>query len=105
MYNDTNSYQQPKLRLEQFKQAASATKQLPGWLQFLILSILYSLEEWYLTHHIKQTVTDAINEYHLETDTVADTDWKKDAVITITENPDSSSQLPTLEIRVPYRTD
>ena len=105
MYNDSNSYQQPTLRLDLFKQAATATKQLPSWLQFLILSILYSLEEWYLNHHIKQTVTDAINEYHLETDTVTDTDWKEDAVITITENPDSSSQLPTLSIRVPYPTD
>ena len=105
MYNDTNPYQQPKLRLDLFKQAATAAKQLPGWLQFLILSILYSLEEWYLNHHIKQTVTDAINEYHFETATVADTDWKENAVITITENPDSSSQLPTLSIRVPYPTD
>jgi hypothetical protein len=105
MLPDTNPYHQPKLRLDQFKQAATATKQLPSWLQFLILSLLYSLEEWYLNHHIKQTVTDAINEYHLETNTVADTDWKKDAIVTVIENPDSSSQLPTLEIRVPYRTD
>jgi hypothetical protein len=105
MYNDTNTYQQPTLRLDLFKQAATATKQLPSWLQFLILSILYSLEEWYLNHHIKQTVTDAINEYHLETDTVTDANWKQNAVITITENPDSSSQLPTLRIRVPYPTD
>ena len=105
MYNDSNSYQQPTLRLDLFKQAATATKQLPSWLQFLILSILYSLEEWYINHHITDTVTDAINEYHLETDTVTDTDWQENAVITITENPDSSSQLPTLTIRVPYSTD
>jgi hypothetical protein len=102
---DTNPYQQPTLRLDLFKQAATATRHLPGWLQFLILSILYSLEEWYLNHYIKQTVSQAITEYHLETDTVTNTDWKENAVITITENPDSSSQLPTLSIRVPYRTD
>ena len=105
MYNDTKPYQQPTLRLDQFKQAATAIKQLPSWLQFLILSILYSLEEWYINHHIKDTVTDAITEYQLETDTVTNTNWKENAVITITENPDSSSQLPTLQIRVPYRTD
>jgi hypothetical protein len=105
MYNDSNSYQQPKLRLAQFKQAATVTKQLPSWLQFLLLSILYSLEEWYINHHITDTVSQAITEYQLKTDTVTDTDWKKDAVITITENTDSSSQLPTLQIRVPYRTD
>ena len=105
MLPDTNPYQQPKLRLDLFKQAAVTTKQLPSWLQFLILSILYSLEEWYLNHHIKQTVTNAIDEYQLETDTVTDTNWKEDVVITITENPDSSSQLPTLSIRVPYPTD
>jgi hypothetical protein len=103
MNTDTN--QQPTLRLDLFKQAATATKQLPSWLQFLILSILYSLEEWYINHHIKQTVTDAINEYQVETDTVTDANWKQNAVITITENPDSSSQLPTLSIRVPYPTD
>jgi hypothetical protein len=105
MYNDTNPYQQPTLRLDLFKQAATATKQLPSWLQFLILSILYSLEEWYINQHIKQTVTVAINEYQDETDTVADTDWKENAIVTVIENPDSSSQLPTLSIRVPYPTD
>jgi hypothetical protein len=105
MYNDTNSYQQPTLRLDLFKQAATAAKQLPGWLQFLILSILYSLEEWYINHQITDTVSQAITEYQLETDTVTDTDWKKNAIITVIENPDSSSQLPTLSIRVPYPTD
>ena len=105
MNNDTNPYQQPTLRLDLFKQAATATRQLPSWLQFLILSILYSLEEWYINHRITDTVTDAINEYQLETATVTDADWKENAVITITENPDSSSQLPTLSIRVPYPTD
>jgi hypothetical protein len=105
MYNDSNPYQQPTLRLDLFKQAATAAKQLPGWLQFLILSLLYSLEDWYINHHITNTVSQAITEYQLKTDTVTDTDWKEDAVITITENTDSSSQLPTLEIRVPYRTD
>jgi hypothetical protein len=105
MSHDTNPYQQPTLRLDLFKQAATAAKQLPSWLQFLILSILYSLEEWYINYHIKQTVTDAINEYHLETETVTDTDWKQNAIVTVIENPDSSSQLPTLQIRVPYRTD
>jgi hypothetical protein len=102
---DTNPYQQPTLRLDLFKQAATATRHLPSWLQFLILSILYSLEEWYLNHHITNTVSQALTEYHLKTDPVTDTDWKEDAVITVTENPDSSSQLPTLSIRVPYPTD
>jgi hypothetical protein len=105
MYNDTNPYQQPTLRLDLFKQAATTAKQLPGWLQFLILSILYSLEEWYINHHITDTVSEAVTKYQLETDTVTDTNWKENAVITITENPDSSSQLPTLSIRVPYPTD
>ena len=105
MYNDTNAYQQPTLRLDLFKQAATATKQLPSWLQFLILSILYSLEEWYINHHITDTVNQAITEYSQLEQPVSNTDWKENAVITITENPDSSSQLPMLEIRVPYRTD
>jgi hypothetical protein len=105
MYNDTNPYQLPTLRLDLFKQAATATKQLPSWLQFLILSILYSLEDWYINNHITDTVSQAITEYQLETATVTDTNWKDNAVITITENPDSSSQLPTLSIRVPYPTD
>jgi hypothetical protein len=105
MYNDTKPYQQPTLRLDQFKQAATATKQLPGWLQFLLLSILYSLEEWYINHHITDTVNQAITEYNQQEQPVGNTDWKENAVITITENPDSSSQLPTLQIRVPYRTD
>jgi hypothetical protein len=105
MYNDTKSYQQPKLRLEQFKQAATATKQLPSWLQFLILSLLYSLEEWYLNHHITETVTQAIAEYEQLEQPVSSTDWMDDAIVTVIENPDSSSQLPTLKIRVPYPTD
>jgi hypothetical protein len=105
MYNDTNSYQQPKLRLDQFKRVATASKHLPDWVQFLILSLLYWLEEWYIKQDITDTVSQAITEYQLDTDTVTDTNWKEDAVITITENPDSISQLPTLEIRVPYRTD
>ena len=105
MYNDTNPYQLPTLRLDVFKQAATATKQLPAWLQFLILSLLYSLEEWYLNQHIKDTVTQAITEYEKQEETVAVTHWKDDAIVTVIENPDSSSQLPTLQIQVPYRTD
>lgn len=105
MYNDTNTYQQPTLRLDLFKQAATATRQLPSWLQFLTLSILYSLEEWYINHHITDTVSQAITEYNQQEQPVDNTDWKENAVFTITENPDSSSQLPTLEVRVPYSTD
>jgi hypothetical protein len=105
MNNDTNSYQPPRLRLDVFKQAATATKQLPSWLQFLILSILYSLEEWYINRHTTDTVTKAITEYQQHDETVDDIDWKKDAIVNVIENPNSSSQLPTLEVRVPYRTD
>lgn len=105
MYNDTNSYRQPTLRLDLFKQAATAIKQLPGWLQFLLLSILYSLEEWYINHHITDTVNQAITEYNQQEQPVGNTDWIDNAIVTVIENPDSSSQLPTLEIRVPYPTD
>jgi hypothetical protein len=105
MYNDPKPYQLPALRLDVFKQAATATKQLPSWLQFLILSLLYSLEEWYLNQHIKDTVTQAITEYEQQEQTVAVTHWKDDATVSVIENPDSSSQLPTLSIRVPYPTD
>ena len=105
MDTDTNSYQQPKLRLELFKQAATAAKHLPVWLQFLILSLLYSVEEWYINRHTTDAVSQAITKYEQHEKTVDDIDWKKDAIVNVTENPNSSSQLPTLEIRVPYRTD
>ena len=105
MPSDPNPYQPPTLKLPQFKQAATATKQFPAWLQFLILSLLYWLEEWYLNHYITATVSQAITEYEQQEATVTDTNWKEDAVITVTENPDSLSKLPTLSIRVPYRTD
>ena len=102
MNSDTNSYQPPKLRLEIFKQAATAAKQLPAWLQFLILSILYSLEEWYINYRTTDTVTKAITEYQQQDKTVDNIDWKKDAIVNVIENPNSSSQLPTLEIHAPY---
>jgi hypothetical protein len=105
MYNDPKPYQLPTLRLDVFKQAATATKQLPSWLQFLILSILYSLEDWYINHHIAETVTQAIAEYEQLEQPVSSTDWMDNAIVTVIENPDSSSQLPTLSIRVPYPTD
>jgi hypothetical protein len=102
---NTYTNQPPKLRLDLFKQAATTVKHLPTWLQFLILAILYSLEEWYINHHITDTVSKAITEYEQQEETVNDIHWQDDAITTVTENPDSLSQLPALSIRVPYRTD
>ena len=102
---NTYTNQSPKLRLDLFKQAATTVKHLPTWLQFLILALLYWLEEWYIKQTVTETVSEAITEYEQQEETVNDIHWQDDAITTVTENPDSLSQLPTLSIRVPYRTD
>ena len=104
MFDTTNNstYIPPKLRLNTFKQLAAAFKDYPSWIQFIVLALLYSVEEWYINKHIKTTVSDAIGLYEQQEVLDGVMDWKKDAVVVVTENPDSVSQLPTLSIHAPY---
>jgi hypothetical protein len=102
---NTYTNEPPTLRLNQFQRVATASQHLPDWVQFLILALLYWLEEWYIKQTVTDTVSEAITEYKQQEETVNDIHWQDDAITTVTENPDSLSQLPTLSIRVPYRTD
>ena len=104
MFDTTNNstYIPPKLRLNTFKQLAAAFKDYPSWIQFIVLALLYSVEEWYINKHIKTTVSDAIELYKQQEVLDGVMDWKEDAVVVVTENPDSVSQLPTLSIHAPY---
>jgi hypothetical protein len=102
MYNDTNPYQPQRLRLAEFKDIYKQTKQLPPFLRFLILGLLYWLEEHYISYKIDQTLTKAEEEYHQHAQQFDAPHWKDDAVVTVIENPNSSHQLPTLTISSPY---
>ena len=104
MFNTTNNNTStpPKLRLNSFKELATAFPSSPPWLQFLVLSLLYVVEEWYINRHIKDTVSDAIENYKQQEVLDGVMDWKRDAVVVVTENIDSASQLPTLSIHAPY---
>jgi hypothetical protein len=103
-FNTTNNNTStpPKLRLNYFKELATAFPSSPPWLQFLVLSLLYVVEEWYINRHIKDTVSDAIENYKQQEVLDGVMDWKRDAVVVVTENTDSASQLPTLSIHAPY---
>lgn len=85
------------LRLQEFREIYKQTKPLPFWLRHLILGLLYWLEEHYIGYKIDTTITQAIDEYNA---TVVD--HNPQPTITITENPNSSHQLPTLTISAPY---
>ena len=102
MCNDTNPYQPQRLRLAEFKDIYKQTKQLPPFLRFLILGLLYWIEERYITYKVDTTISQAEHEYHQHAQQFDTPHWYKDAIITTTENPDSSHQLPTLTISSPY---
>lgn len=98
MYDDaTKPYQPQKLRLAEFKAIYKQTKQLPFILRYLILGLLIWIEDKYIGYKIDTTITQAIDEYNA---TVVD--QKPQPTITITENPNSSHQLPTLTISAPH---
>lgn len=98
MHDDaTKPYQTQKLRLAEFKAIYKQTKQLPFILRYLILGLLIWIEDKYIDYKIDTTITQAIDEYNA----VVVDDIPK-PTITITENPNSSHQLPTLTISAPY---
>jgi hypothetical protein len=102
MDNDTYPYQLTKLVLPELKEAYKHTLGLPYWLRHLILGALIWLQDRILIARIQQTITDAETEYHKQRDSVETHHWQDNAKLTITENPDSSHQLPTLTISAPY---
>lgn len=95
--SNTNPYQPQKLRLAEFKSIYKQTKHLPSILRYLILGLLYWLEETYISYKTETTITQAIDEYN-----AAVVDDTLQPTITITENPGSKHQLPTLTISAPY---
>lgn len=98
MYDDTtNPYQPQKLRLAEFKAIYKQTKQLPFIIRYLILGLLIWIEDKYISHKIDTTITQAIDEYN-----AAVVDDTPQPTITVTENPNSSHQLPTLTISAPH---
>lgn len=90
------------LRLNEFREIYKQSKALPFWLRHLLLGLLVWLEDRYITAKVEQTVTDAIEQYHQQVAKDDAPNWKEDATVTITENPNSSHQLPTLTISAPY---
>jgi hypothetical protein len=104
MYHDTtNPYQPQKLRLAEFRAIYKQTKHLPSILRYLILGLLYWLEERYISYKIDTTLTNAIKDYHEQAAKDDAPHWQQDAIVTVTENPSSSHQLPTLTISAPYQ--
>jgi hypothetical protein len=102
MSNDTNPYQLTKLVLPELKEVYQLTTGLTYWMRYLILGALIWLQDHILTARIQQTITEAEAEYHKQLDSVETHHWQTNARITITENPDSSHQLPTLTISAPF---
>lgn len=100
--DNTNPYQRPKLRLAEFRSIYQQSAKLPFWLRHLLLGLLVWLEDRYITAKVEQTVTDAIDQYHEQVSTDDAPNWQQDAIVTVTENPNSSHQLPTLTISAPY---
>ena len=97
MYTNSNP-----LKLEQFKQAYAQTSGLPIWMRHLLLGLLVAIETYWIDYKAKQTITDAITKYNSKAATEDLPHWLKDAKVTITENPDSKHQLPTLSISAPH---
>lgn len=104
MITDTNPYQLTKLRLNKFREAYTQTKGLPIWIRHLILGLLLWIEDHYIQAKVTQTIDDAVSRYHQQAKRFDAPNWIDDATLTITENPDSSHQLPTLQITAPYIT-
>jgi hypothetical protein len=102
MDNDTNPYQLTKLVLPELKEAYKLTNGLPYWMRHLLLGALIWLQDHMLTARIQQAITDAEAEYHKQQDSIETHHWQTNARVTITENPDSSHQLPTLTISAPF---
>jgi hypothetical protein len=103
MYDDaTKPYQSQKLRLAEFKAIYKQTKQLPFILRYLILGLLIWIEDKYIGYKIDTTLTNAIEDYHEQAAKDDAPNWQQDAIVTVTENPNSSHQLPTLTISAPY---
>lgn len=90
------------LRLSEFRAIYKQTKPLPPWFRYLILGLLYWLEDHYINYKIDTTISQATEEYHQHAQQFDAPHWQDDAVVTITENPNSSHQLPTLTISAPY---
>jgi hypothetical protein len=90
------------LRLSEFRAIYNQTAQLPSWLRYLLLGFLYWVEDRYITHKTDTSISQAEQEYHETAQQFDAPHWQKDAVVTITENPNSSHQLPTLTISAPY---
>lgn len=91
------------LRLNEFREIYKQSKSLPFWLRHLLLGLLVWLEDRYITAKVEQTVTDAIDQYHEQVSTDDAPNWQQDAIVTVTENPNTSHQLPTLTISAPYQ--
>ena len=102
MNNDTNPYQLTKLVLPELKEVYQLTNGLPYWMRHLLLGALIWLQDHMLTARIQQTIAEAEAEYYKQLDSVETHHWQTNAKITITENPNSSHQLPTLTISAPY---
>jgi hypothetical protein len=51
------------LKTTSFKEIYKGTRLWPHWIRFLVLGLLVWIEEWWITIHVEETVSEAIKEY------------------------------------------
>jgi TPP-dependent pyruvate/acetoin dehydrogenase alpha subunit len=90
------------LRLNEFKELYKAVKTGLVWLDYLLFSFVYWLEEKVIENRSQQVVDEAIKEY----ETLHEQSMPDMVTPVYTENPsDTSTSLPEMRLTAPWYDD
>ena len=94
--------EQRRLRLNEFKELYKAVKTGVVWLDYLLFSFVYWLEEKVIENRSQQVVDEAIKEY----ETLHDVPMPDMVTPVYTESPsDTSTSLPEMRLTAPWYDD
>ena len=94
--------EQKRLRLNEFKELYKAVKTGVVWLDYLLFSFVYWLEEKVIENRSQQVVDEAIKEY----ETLHEQSMPNMVTPVYTEKPsDTSTSLPEMRLTAPWYDD